>query len=198
MRQRVLLTAALLIGIAPGLLRADTLNLGVVSFDNLIPGGLSPGVNAFDVSNLTDSSFALPPDFPSVTPVTLKNSTLKLFGSTNQTLALGDIGPGFLAPAASFPDTADFSSAEFTADLDVTTFLLSGGGTFTANSAAIDVFLNPSSGLNLVAGVDFALITVSNEPTAVPEPASWPLLGLATISLWVFQRVQYRVRRCRG
>jgi hypothetical protein len=178
------------------LLRADSLNLGVVSFDNLIPGDLGPGVNAFDISNFT-GSFGLPPDFPSLTDVTFKNSTLKLFGGTTQILALGDIGPGFLAPAASFPDTDDFSSAEFTADLDVTTFLLAGGGTFTANSAAIDIFLNPSSGLNLLAG-DFALITVSNEPTAIPEPASWPLLGLATISLWVFQRVQYGVRRSRG
>ena len=198
MRQRLLLSVALFIASSPGLLWADSLNLGVVSFDNLIPAGLSPGVNAFDISNFTDISFALPPDFPSVTPVTLKNSTLKLFGSTTQILALGDIGPGFLSPAASFPDTVDFSSAEFTADLDVTTFLLSGGGTFTANSAAIDVFLNPSSGANLVAGIDFALITVSNEPTAIPEPASWSLLALATISLWVFQRVQYRFQRCRG
>ena len=70
MRQRVLLTAALLIGISPGLLRADVLNLGVISFDNLIPAELGPGVNAFDISNFTDSSFFLPPDFLSLTPVT--------------------------------------------------------------------------------------------------------------------------------
>ena len=198
MRQRVLLTAALLIGISPGLLRADVLNLGVISFDNLIPAELGPGVNAFDISNFTDSSFFLPPDFLSLTPVTLKNGTLKLFGSNPQIIALGDIGPGFLAPAAVFPDTDNFTSAEFTASLDVTTFQLFGGGSFTANSAAIDVFLNPLSGPNLVAGVGFALITVSNEGTAIPEPASWPLLGLAVTSLWVFQRVRDQSQRCRG
>jgi hypothetical protein len=171
-------------------MQAD-LNLGVISFDNSIPPPPSPGVNAFDISNFTGGLFVLPPDFLSLTPVIFQNSTLTLTGNTTQVIALGDIGPGFLVPAASFPDTVDFSSAEFTATLDVTTFLLSGGGSFTANSAAIDVFLTPSSGPNLVAGTDFALITVSNAPANVPEPASWLLLG--TVIVWVLRRTVWSV-----
>ena len=189
MRQRVLLSAALLALFSPELVRADLVNLGVVSFDNLIPAPPSPGVNAFDVSNFTDG-FALPPDFPSLTAVTFKNSTLKLFGNGTQIIPLGDIGPGFLAPAAQFPDTNNFTSAEFIASLDVTTFVLSGEGSFTANSAAIDVLLTPSSGRNLAVG-DFALITVSNAPTTIPEPASWPILGILLV--WVIRRTGWCV-----
>src|ERR1700738_3975513 len=91
---------------------AAPISLGVVSFDVLIPGGPgAPGVNAFTVSNLTGdpsaSGFALPPDFPAITPLTLRGASLMLNGASGfQTISLGDLGPGQFSPLSlHFADT---------------------------------------------------------------------------------------------
>jgi hypothetical protein len=169
---------------------AAPIGLGVVSFDVLIPGGLgAPGVNAFTVSNLTGdptaSGFALPPDFPAITPLTFRSASLKLNGAAGvQTVSLGDLGPGQFSPVSlHFADTLRFSSATFSATLDRQTFQLAGGASFTANSANILAQLVPASGSSLIPGSDFVLITTDNTPTSVPEPASlgFSLLGVTIL-----------------
>jgi hypothetical protein len=177
----------------PQIMRADTLTLGLLSFDNLIPSVPGQiGVNAFDVTNLTGD----PSGDPTFTAVTFDNSTLTLPGAAP--IALGDITAQsffFNIPAVQFPDTQTFASAEFKATLDVTTFLLSDGvTTFTANSAAVDVLLLPSSGDSLLAGIDSALITVSNASAAVPEPNSWLLL-LGIILVGAYCKTTSKTRR---
>ena len=79
-------------------LYAETLNLGVISFDSLIPGapGL-PGINGFTFSNFTGDAatggFALSPDFPSLTAVNFTSSSVSLdAGGPPLAFALGDIG----------------------------------------------------------------------------------------------------------
>ena len=184
----------MLIG-STGLAFADQVNLGTISFDNLIPADLngSPGTNGFNIFNLT-GVFDVPPDFSAAGDVTFGQSTLSLVGmladSTpiNPTINLGDIGPGALQgpdgfPPASlqFPDTTSFSQAEFQATLGPLAFILADGSVFTADSSKIDVVLLPSQGNNNLTAGDTAVISVSGTISAavVPEPASWSLLLLA-------------------
>jgi hypothetical protein len=170
---------------------ADILPVGYLSLDVLIPGAPgSPGVNAFTIGDLTGDpfagGFAVPPTFPVITSLTFKDSSLVLVsGGSSQTFLLGDIGPGFFSShALEFADTEDFSSATFSATLDTTSLQLDGGGSFTASSALISALLLPSSGNSLVAGTDFVYINVSDEVSAVPEPASCLLVGTVLFWLW--------------
>jgi hypothetical protein len=161
----------------------DTVNIGVISFDVLIPGGPgSPGVDVFDISNLTgdpaSGGFALPPDFPVLSSLTLFGSTLTLMdGGAPLVVALGDIGPGELSPPSSdqFPDTTLFSSAVFSATLGPSSLLLADGSTFVADSL-VTVTLEPSEGGSLLAGTDFGVIDADRSVSTVPEPSSLLLL----------------------
>ena len=166
----------------------DTINLGFLSYDVLIPGGPGPGIDVFTISNLTGDpgtgGFALPPDFPALTFLTLSNSSLTVvIGGIPQMISLGDIAPGSFSPVSlQFPDSTMITSATFTATLSPSTLLLSDGTTFVAN-AAIDILLVPASGSTLVAGSDLALLSATNS-TATPEPATlWPLIvGLGILA----------------
>jgi hypothetical protein len=181
--------------------RANVIDLGFLSFDNVIPAGPgSAGVNGFTVANLTGDpalgGFALPPSFPSLSFVTFTSATLDLAGPLPQTLSLGDLAPGFYDPftlGTTFPDTVSFSSATFTATLSQTVLNLPGGSSFTASSPNLTVVLSPSSGGFLTPGVDLAVISVSGTLTT-PEPTSALLLLLP--GLWAAQRIRAsRARR---
>ena len=187
------LSVAVIFLCCPLVALADIFPVGYLSLDILIPGAPgSPGVNAFTVGDLTGDpsagGFAVPPTFPVITSLTFKNSSLVLVsGGFSQTFLLGDIGPGFFSSnELEFADIEDFSSATFSATLDTTSLQLDGGGSFAASSALISALLLPSSGNSLVAGTDFVYITVFNEETAVPEPASYLLVG--TILLWLWPK----------
>jgi len=160
---------------------ASTVNLGVFSFDNLIPDGATPGVNVFDISNYT-GAFDLPPDLPVATGVTLQNAMLNLDiddidGGGSVQIVLGDIGPGVFTPAnaAEFSDTIAFTDATLTATLDNTSLTLDDGSTFTADPN-ISVTILPSTGVDLAAGTDFAIITAAAAVTT-PEPSTAWLLA---------------------
>lgn len=113
-------TLCLLVSIA----QADTVSVGVLSYDTFIPAGDgSPGVLAFDLANLT-GAFSLPTDLPVTNSLTFESATLTLTLSdlTQDVIALGDIGPGFLLdqsgnPIVQVPGNEMFDSAEFTATL---------------------------------------------------------------------------------
>ena len=185
------LSVAVIFLCCPLVALADIFPVGYLSLDILIPGAPgSPGVNAFTIGDLTGDpfagGFAVPPTFPVITSLTFKNSSLVLVsGGFSQTFLLGDIGPGFFSSnELEFADIEDFSSATFSATLDTTSLQLDGGGSFTASSALISALLLPSSGNSLVAGTDFVYIDVSGEVSAVPEPASFLLLGTIVFWLW--------------
>jgi hypothetical protein len=181
------LVCGLLLLFSPAL-RADLVNIGLVSFDVLIPGGpSSPGVNVVDISNLTgdpaSGGFALPPDFPAFTLLTFLASkiTLNPLGGVPETVALGDIGPGpFTSPGfLQFPDSLLFSSAVFSATLSTTHILLADGSAFDAASSSFSTELLPAVGPSLVANNDLAVMTAAN----VPEPPMSALLLFALAAL---------------
>ena len=197
MLSRLVLTLPLLVAPLAG---ADAVNIGLISFDVLNPGGSgSTGVNVFDISNLTgdpgSGGFAQQPDFPAYTALSFLGSTLMLMSSgTPQTINLGTIagGPvGAISPLE-FPDTMVFSSAIFSATLSSPSILLADGTTFTPASTSITAILGPSSGPSLVAGIDFAVVAIGN----VPEPGTFSG-GLAAIAALILARKSAIVRASR-
>jgi hypothetical protein len=190
-RKRLLAALLLVCAVAfPPSASADMISLGLVSFDTFIPG--PGGTTAFSILNLTGDpaigGFALPPDFPVVTPLTFDAPLLTWTGASGGSFDFGSVGiaPGSLdpAPQIQFPDTTPFLSATFTATLSTGLFELADGRFFQALSPAITASL-----LNLDAGVlmpgDFAVLSVDAtevpSATPVPEPASVTLVatGLA-------------------
>lgn len=181
MRRAILvLTACAGFVLAPAV-RADELALGTISFNNPLPGS----TNSFDITNISGDTTG----FYTSTAATFMNATLTL--SDGEVIVLGDIAaqdsitfPDL--PAVQFPAADTFTSAEFKATLDVTNFLLPDGTTFTGSST-IDTLMLPSSGNDLVAGTDFAIINASSAPNTVSEPAVW-LTGAPLF--WLFRKVR--------
>jgi hypothetical protein len=165
--------------------RADSLNVGVLSFDVLIPGA----IDAFTVNNSTEA-FKLPPDFPVSSALIFSSPTLTLTESgTPGSTSLADIGPGPFQQLV--VDSASFSEADFSAQLSQTLFALSDGTSFQASSNTLTATLLPSSGPFLIPGVDSVLLTVSGSvvATPVPEPSSWLLFAGAASWLILFRGV---------
>lgn len=157
--------------------KADTMSLGIISYDSII-AGVS---DQFTISNLTGTS-DLPPDFPIITNVTFLSAELQLFGpsATAPPIGLGVINPGFAAAATGlFADSSQFTSAVFTATLSVTGLSIDGGGSETVDSS-ISAVLMPSSGPYLQAGIDTAVIEAA-PMAAVPDPSSVVLFMTAIV-----------------
>jgi hypothetical protein len=167
----------------PTLSFADSINIGVISFDTLIPGGGgSPGVNAFNIANLTGSG--LFPDFPVSDSLTFLGSSLTLImpGGGSSVISLGDIGAG--GASVEVLDTSLFSSAMFTATLSQAGFLLYDGTLFIPSSTAFAATLLPAFGSELEPDAALALLAVSNAPvSSVPEPDSVVLLVIGLVPL---------------
>ena len=169
---------------------------GLLSFDVLIPAGNgSPGIDAFDLFNLTGPAYGPAAGSPYVADsLTLDNVVLTAFfaGGSWQTFDLGNLAPGELVdaggnPVVQFPGSAEFTSATLSATLSQTTFTLSDGSTFTA-SPSISVDLTPSSGGLLAAGVDLAAIYAEPAGTATPEPGTLVLLPLGLLAIEALKR----------
>ena len=184
--RRILLASLLIIcavGIAPTLARADDVELGTLSFDPFFPGF----IDAFTVNNST-GAFSLAPLFPVANDVTFTGGTLVVQGSSPGNTPLGDLSPGGFQSFVS--DFDSFTSASFQAQLSTTLFTLSDGRLFQADTNTITALLSPSSGSDLIPGVDFAPITISGSivTAQVPEPPTWwLLLGMASLTM-LFRR----------
>lgn len=173
---------------------AESIAIGVVSFDVFLPGdGDTPGVNAINLLNLTGDplagGFALDPDFPSHTEITLLNASLTLVvDGVPQLLALGDIGPGLFDPtlALLFSDTASISSLILTATLSTTALRRGDGTALTAASQMVMLTMLPLVDGALVPGLDLAVISIdADTSTPVPAPGAFVLLvaGISACAL---------------
>ena len=158
------------------------INLGVFTFDVLIPGtAQSPGLDQFTINNFTGLN-NLVPDFPIADSVTFQNISVN-FGSG--AIAISDVGPGSVQPSAlTFLDTNQFTSATFQATLSGSQFLLADGTTLILSSNVVSGVILPSQGSDLNAGVDFALLTVNGTIVSIPEPFSWGLALAAFVFLF--------------
>lgn len=130
--------------------------------------------------------------------------TLTLSDLTQQVVDLGDIGPGFLLdgsgnPIVQVPGDQMFASVELTATLSPLTFTLFDGTSFTANSAALEILLLPSSGPALMVDVDQTTIGIPGAiQSTVPEPANGALILLALLGLvWLRRRKRLSPARSR-
>lgn len=195
----LLALTALTVALA-GAAHADNVAVGILSFDVLIPGDTTtPGVDAFDISNLTGDptlgGFALPPDFPTLASLTFLNSTLTLSnGASSQIVNLGDIAPGVFSDLSlQFVDGTPFTSAIFSATLSATSLNISGAAQdFVADSANLTATLLPTAGTGLTAGVDLVVLNVSGSfppPPTVPEPSTAePILAVGMLAVWLLNK----------
>ncbi len=202
MKRRLLIYV--LVGLLGPVGLAHAVPVGVLSFDNLIPG--PGGVNAFNVTNLTGDpgagGFALPPDFPVMTSLSFLAASLSLTlaDSSVQTVPLGDIGPGpFSIPALEFPDTTEFLSAILSAVLSQTSLLLDNGSTVDV-LPALTATLVPTVGSVLVAGLDLVILEATPATVPIPEPRTWVLLASGVLPIWAWHwgRAHTRRRRTMG
>ncbi len=194
---RHILLSLLVLSASP-IAQANIALLGTFSYDTFVPAGSgSPGVDAFNLSNLT-GAFDLPPDFPVSDSLTFLGGAVTLTDPdlTQQVFTVGDLAPGFLLDGSGNPliqvsSNQLFISAEFTATLSPTSFMLYDGSTFTPDTVSVDVLLLPSSGPDLIADSDqTTLAAVQNSGS--PEPASFLLAAAALTGLALRWRLTRR------
>lgn len=175
-----LILATLLLCVCPA--AAGVINIGMIAFDQMIPAGLTPGLNAISIALFADTFF-LPPDFPVTSPVLLQAVSIQLSfdGGATSTVSLGDLGPGVYTPSdLQFSDTTIFTSATLTASLAPATVTIDAGQVLLVTNASVIGSLLPSASPFLSAGVDFAVLTVEVvDSAAIPEPMTWSLCVLA-------------------
>ncbi len=191
----LVLAISTLAHVTVGSISAASIPIGYLSFDLVVPGEPgNPGVNGFTIGDLSGDpgagGFALPPDFPVFTELTFLNASITLNGSSGPSvILLGTIGPGFFTPASlQFPDTEQFTSAQFAATLSPTTWQLVGGGSFNASSI-LSTMLFPAFGDFLSPGLDFAIIEANEAGSAeIPEPATYTLFALGIGCIYLRRR----------
>jgi hypothetical protein len=176
-----------------GAASADSVTVGVLSYDVNDPGtAVSVGIDAFTLYN-GSGAFSLPPDLPVANDLTFLGAAVTPAGLGAS--SFGDQGPG--SSQILFLDSDFFTSALFQATLSQTLFTLSDGTSFQADSNVLTAKLLPSNGTALVAGTDSVLLTVSGTPvvTTVPEPSSLLLVaGALPLLLMATRRMSLRVK----
>jgi hypothetical protein len=196
--RRHLLTASLtlLLALWTQSALADSVPLGQISFDSTIPaaGGL-PGVNSFDLLNLTGGLIS--PPSPGVVDVITLSGQLTLTesvggSSSSQTISFAGVGP-FSMDLFRISSDVQILSATLTGTLDNTLVTLNGGSgpvTLSSSFTVTDPF-NGENGLIACDGTNGSTcsqgsLSVSTSTSTVPEPGTLLLLasGLGSFLLW--------------
>jgi len=164
--------------------KADPVVVGVLSYDSIIPGAPgAPGVNGFTIYNFTGPNGQ--PGTPD-SPLSFLNSSVLLNGS--QGVDIGQVDPGSVQPGdLQFPDNTLFTDAEFSATLNTTLFTINGQN-YLAASDQLTGDLQPMVPPDLIAGTDFAVLTIEASPVSpspIPEPSSiWLVLAPLASLVW--------------
>jgi hypothetical protein len=190
---------------------ADSVGVGVFTFDLNTPTASA----TFDITNLTGSN-AFAPDFPVTTPLTLTitslvatldgGGTLNLNGSVFSIVdPQGDLNcavPGDAGSGGCNFSAYNLVSATITGTFSPVTGITGLPGGATDISSTFTTTITPNAGCGpsggtattLTAGCDSAVIyATSLTVSAVPEPASWQMLLLATlwtVILAIYKRKQ--------
>jgi hypothetical protein len=164
---------------------ADSVPVGDLEFNSL-----SAGVNDFTVNNFTGSNNL--GFFPVADNIIFDNAVVMATESngTILTFDLGNLAPG-TDTSAQVSDSLLFTQVVFSATLDPSTFTLTNGfsGTFAADPT-LSFTLYPSSGADLVAGVDLGAIDASSVVT--PEPSTISLFALGLLGVAGFRARKHR------
>jgi hypothetical protein len=188
--RRLWILAALLF-VFPAASFADSIGIGLISFDTLSPGPDGTDVNVFNITNQTGEPTL--DGFPVLDPlIFFLNSklTLLFLDGTSQVIDLGSIGPGGLDPPQElqFAVSTLFTSAIFTATLSQSVLHLDNGDLFIPDSLDFSAELVPLiPGAETLTPGDLAVFTVSGRSippeTTVPEPRSMPFLVTGLVAL---------------
>jgi len=172
--------------LAGSVAKADDLPVGALSFDHLFDQ--SKDLYAVDLTNLTqpggDSPVVSFLDFSSFT------LTLNLSDGSSLTAALssldrfGDRGTGAIFSAG------QVSSATLTGTFSPTTVVLADGSTIAIDPNSVTLLSDFAGPL---VGGDFALINVSTQPRATPEPGTMLLLVAGLLLLVFHSRSLFRL-----
>jgi hypothetical protein len=189
---------------------ADTVPLGVLSYDTYFNVGTGATVGAFNVANFVGdpalSGFALPPNFNVFTFLNINNATLTLTGLSAPSLpiSIGSIGPGYLLDSSGNPLSilqfslgSAFTSALLQGTLSATTLTLADGTTVNVDPT-ISILLTPSSGSNLTPGVDLVVIDATTAATSVPEPGAFSLFLSGLLAVLLARNFPFRGVFLRG
>jgi len=170
-----ILVLATFLAMLPITAMADEVPVGDLEFNNLFTG-----VNDFTVNNFTGTNNL--GFFPVADNITFDNVVLTATESngTILTFDVGNLAPG-TDTSAQVADSLLFTQVVFSATLDPSTFTLTNGfsGTFAADPT-LSFTLYPSSGADLVAGVDLGTIDASSS-IVTPEPSTISLFALGLL-----------------
>jgi hypothetical protein len=166
--------------------KADSVTVGDVEFDNLFTG-----VNVFTVNNFTGSDNL--GFFPVKVDVTFENIVLTATESDNTVLVFDilSLTPG-TDTSSQVPANLLFTKVTLTATLSPSTFGLTNGssGTFAADPT-VSFTLLPSSGPHLTAGTDLGVLNATNGPTAPAiEPPMFMLLFVGLVGIAILAKRQ--------
>jgi hypothetical protein len=177
----------------PAVTYGDSVQVGAISFNQLLPG-----VNVFEVDNFTGlnnlggllSPVADNLIFQGISlAVTCGNAACVTdLGGNTGTFLIPDLGPGS-DTSVTFNAADAFSQALLAANFSQTTLNLVGGGTF-AGSPSMSFILAGSNGSFLQAGVDSGTLVDVTPVAAVPEPTSLALMVVGLAGLLGLRRAK--------
>lgn len=178
----------LLLGLFSASASADSIPVGVFSFDNLNPTGLAGATFGLDVFNATQPFGGS----PIISFLTFSNLSLLVNLSNGTTQSVG------LSPVDTFGDfstgqlfvAGGVISATLTGTFSPLGVTLANGSTATILPTFSTTITNP---LGALQNGDFAAINATTVPAnAVPEPATIVLLILPIAGLLLFERKRWQ------
>lgn len=165
---------------------ATPIAIGLVSFDELIPGAPGEGVNYVSILNLTGDpgtgGWAIEPDFPVYSMIEFRDLKLTVsIGGSTADYSLPNLMPGAMEPLVELQFVND-TAVEFvtlTGKVNSKSLQIGTKGPVDVHSDVFIATIWPMAGVSLSPGADLAVLYVSPASTGIPEPTTAPLIAIA-------------------